>query len=232
MSNMPPNMPPGGAERRRTIPRRSGALSRTAKGRVARATRCLARTAARMEGELCGHVRPARAFDGRSHHSGRVGVIALLVVSGHLDAGTFWSWYGQWWPLLLIGAGLALLGEWALDMRRKTPVRRSGGFIGILIFLAFLGAVSAAHNHFWGPFHGDFGDDSFFNTFGMPEHDSDQPVDNRQIPANASIEIRVPRGDVSITASDQPNLEVRAQEVAYANSDSGGRKSSTPRLRM
>ena len=55
----------------------------------------------------------------------------------------------------------------------------------------------------------------------MPEHDSDQPVDKRQIPANASIEIRDPRGDVSITASDQTNLEVQAQEVAYANSDYG-----------
>jgi DUF4097 and DUF4098 domain-containing protein YvlB len=153
-----------------------------------------------------------------------VGVIALLIMSGHLDSGTFWEWYGRWWPLLLIGAGLALLGEWALDMRRKTPVRRSGGFIGILIFLAFLGAVSAAHNHFWGPNHIDFGDDGFFSNFGMPEHDSDQPVDSRQIPANASIEIRVPRGDVSITASDQPNLEVHAQEVAYANSDSGAKK--------
>jgi DUF4097 and DUF4098 domain-containing protein YvlB len=58
----------------------------------------------------------------------------------------------------------------------------------------------------------------------MPEHDNDQPPDNIQIPANASIEIRVPRGDVSITASDQPNLEVRAQEVAYANSDSSAKK--------
>ncbi len=153
-----------------------------------------------------------------------VGVIALLIMSGRLDSSTFWEWYGRWWPLLLIGAGLALLGEWALDMRRQTPVRRSGSFIGILIFLAILGAISTAHNHFWGPNHFDFGDDGFFSNFGMPEHDSDQPVDNRQIPANASIEIRIPRGDVSITASDQPNLEVRAQEVAYANSDSGARK--------
>ena len=153
-----------------------------------------------------------------------VGVIALLIMSGRLDSSTFWEWYGRWWPLLLIGAGLALLAEWALDMRRQTPVRRSGSFIGILIFLAFLGAISAAHNHFWGPNHFNFGDDGFFSTFGMPEHDSDQPVDNRQIPANASIEIRIPRGDVSITASDQPNLEVHAQEVAYANSDSGAKK--------
>ena len=56
----------------------------------------------------------------------------------------------------------------------------------------------------------------------MPEHDSDQPVDSRQIPANASIEILNPRGDVSITAGDEPNLEVQAHEVAYADSDADG----------
>jgi DUF4097 and DUF4098 domain-containing protein YvlB len=151
-----------------------------------------------------------------------VGVIALLVVTGHIDAGAFWSWYGQWWPLLLIGAGVALLAEWALDMRRKTPVRRSGSFIGILIFLAFIGAIAAGHNHFWGPFAG-FGEDGFLN-FGLPEHDNDQPADNRQIPPNATIEIRNPRGDVSITAADQPNLEVQAHELAYSNSDSEATK--------
>ena len=152
-----------------------------------------------------------------------VGVVALLVVTGHIDSAAFWTWYGHWWPLLLIAAGLALLAEWALDMRRKTPVRRSGGFIGILIVLAIVGAVAAARNHFWVP-SGHFGDNDFFNTFGLPEHDSDQPVDSRQIPANASIEILNPRGDVSITAGDEPNLEVQAHEVAYASSDADAKK--------
>ncbi len=104
-------------------------------------------------------------------------------------------------------------------------MRRSGSFIGILILLGILGALAAAHNHFFmGPFHGDFGDNDFFNTFGLPEHDIDQPVDNRQIPANASIEIRIPRGDVSITASDQAGLQVQAHEVAYAGSDDAAKK--------
>jgi hypothetical protein len=35
-----------------------------------------------------------------------IGVIALLLVTGHIAAGEFWAWYGHWWPLLLIGAGL------------------------------------------------------------------------------------------------------------------------------
>lgn len=153
------------------------------------------------------------------------GVIALLIVTGHMDAGTFFSWYGQWWPLLLIGAGVVLLGEWALDMHRGIPVRRKGSFVGILIFLAFVGMISAAHNRFfWGPFHGDMGDNDFFNAFRPPQHDLDQPVVTQQIPANAFVEIRNPRGDVSITASDQPNLEVQAHEIAYAGSDEAARK--------
>ena len=152
-----------------------------------------------------------------------VGVVALLVITGHLDSGVFWAWYGRWWPLLLIGAGLALLAEWVLDMRRQTPVRRSGSFIGILVALAILGALAAVHNHFWAPFHSGFNGD-FFNTFGLPEHNMDHPVDTRQIPANASIEIIDPRGDVSITAAPEPRLEVQAHEVAYAGSDGDAKR--------
>ncbi len=153
-----------------------------------------------------------------------VGAIALLMMTGHIDSDAFWSWYGRWWPLLLIGAGLGLLGEWALDMRRATPVRRGSGFIGILVVLAIVGAIASAHNHTWGPFGQGFGGDGFFNVFGLPEHDSDQPVDNRPIPANASIEIENPRGDVSITAADEPNLEMQAHEMAYADSDSEAKR--------
>ena len=38
-----------------------------------------------------------------------VGIVALLIVTGHIDAPDFWTWYAHWWPLLLIGAGIALL---------------------------------------------------------------------------------------------------------------------------
>jgi DUF4097 and DUF4098 domain-containing protein YvlB len=158
-----------------------------------------------------------------------VGVIALLLVTGHINSDSFWGWYGQWWPLLLIGGGLALLGEWALDMRRKTPVRRGGSFIGILILLAVIGAWAGVHNRMWGPWgSGNFGqwggDSDFFNTFGLPEHDFDQQAVDQQIPANATIEIENPRGDVSVTAADQPNIHVEAHEAAYADSDSGAKR--------
>ena len=148
------------------------------------------------------------------------GVVGLLIYTDRISAGEFWTWYGHWWPLLLIGAGLALLGEWALDLRRKTPVRRGGSFVGILILLAIVGLVAAWGNNFWDPMRAEWGrHDDFFNMFGRPQHDMDQQVLNSQIPANAAIEIQNPRGDVSVTAGDTPTMQVEAHAVAYANSD-------------
>ncbi len=155
-----------------------------------------------------------------------VGTIALLIMTGHISGSAFWSWYGHWWPLLLILAGLGLLAEWALDMRRKTPVRRGGSFVGIIILLAFLGFAAAGWNHA-GPWfnqwnHGD--QEDFFNMFGQPEHDSDQQVLNAQVGAGATVDIQNPRGDVSVTAGDTQNVEVQTHEVAFANSDDDARK--------
>jgi DUF4097 and DUF4098 domain-containing protein YvlB len=155
-----------------------------------------------------------------------IGIVGVLLYSGHIAPVEFWSWYGHWWPLLLIAAGLAMLGEWALDLRRTTPVRRGGGFVGILVLLAILGFAASGWNGFWGPMRAQWGDhdDNFFNFFGLPEHDVDQQVLNVQIPANAAIEIQNPRGDVSVTAGDGTNIEVQGHEVAFANSDDAARK--------
>ena len=153
------------------------------------------------------------------------GVVALLVVTGRIAADQFWPWYGRWWPLLLIVAGLALLGEWALDLRRETPVRRGGSFVGILILLAFLGFGASGWEHMrpWFSHMGDQNEygmnDNFFNAFGLPQHDMDQQALSSQIPANATVEIQNPRGDVSVTSGDGPNIEVSAHAVAFAGSD-------------
>ncbi len=92
--------------------------------------------------------------------------------------------------------------------------------------LAIIGVGAAGCHNFWGPFRAEFGDhgDDFFNSFGLPEHDSDQQVMNSQIPANATIEIQNPRGDVSVTAGDGNNILVQAHEVAYASSDAEAKK--------
>jgi DUF4097 and DUF4098 domain-containing protein YvlB len=155
-----------------------------------------------------------------------IGVVALLVVTNRIAVGDFWSWYGRWWPLLLIGAGLALLGEWALDLRRKTPVRRGGSFVGLLILLAIMGFAAAGWNHMnpWFSQWNNNNNGDFFNAFGLPEHDYDQQILNQQIAANASIDIENPRGDVSVTADDSSTVQVQAHEVAYARSDEDAKK--------
>lgn len=150
-----------------------------------------------------------------------IGIIALLIYAGRIDSGTFWDWYGKWWPLLLILAGVAMLGEWALDLRRTTPVRRGGNFVGLLIFLAVIGVFTAWGHHNWDWMRNGFGgDDDFWNSLGRPQHDLDQQVLNTQIPANGVVSIDNPRGDVSITAGDAPNVQVQAHEIAFADSDS------------
>jgi len=155
-----------------------------------------------------------------------IGIVGLLIYSGRIAAVTFWAWYGHWWPLLLIAAGLALLGEWALDMRRSTPVRRSGGFVGGLILLAILGLAAAGWDNFWGPMRANWGNnsDDFFNFFGLPQHDQDQQVLHSAVPANAVVQIENPRGDVSVTAADASEVAVQAHMVAYANSDGDASK--------
>ncbi|MGB6974657.1 MAG: DUF4097 family beta strand repeat-containing protein [Terracidiphilus sp.] len=155
-----------------------------------------------------------------------IGVVGLLLYSGTISEGNFWTWYGQWWPLLLIAAGLALLAEWALDMRRETPVRRSGGFVGALILLAILGFAAAGWTHFNGRWQNNWGDNNegFFNFFGMPEHDFDQQVIQTAVPANAVVQIQNARGDVSVAVGDGPNLTVQAHEMAYAESDDKAKK--------
>ena len=154
-----------------------------------------------------------------------IGVIALLMYSGKIDAAQFWEWYGRWWPLALILAGLAMLGEWAIDLRAKTPVRRGGNYVGLLILLAVVGICASWSRANWNWMHAGFGDnEDFFNSWGRPQHDRDQEVLNTQVPQGAVITVDNPRGDVSVTAGDGSTVQINAHEIAYANSESEAQK--------
>jgi DUF4097 and DUF4098 domain-containing protein YvlB len=126
-----------------------------------------------------------------------IGVVWLLIHSGKISGSAFWAWYGRWWPLMLIAAGLAVLGF----------------------------AASGWTRGYWGNWRGDWGDhDDFFNVFGLPQHDLDQQPQSVQIPENATVQIENPRGDVSITSGDSANIEVQAHQVAFAGSDEEAKK--------
>jgi len=218
MSTVPPNVPPGGGAPPPYDPRTQWRIYREQQRAAWRAQRDAWR--AQRHAWKAGYPRVPSVV-GPLILIG-IGVVALLVVTGRISFDAVSSWYAQWWPLLLIGAGLALLAEWMLDYSRKTPVRRSGNFVGILIFLAFLGICAAGYNGSrgsWNWMRSQFGDNDFFNHFGLPEHDLDQQVLNTAVPANATVDIEDPRGDISIAAGDGPNVQVEAHEMAFANSD-------------
>ena len=156
-----------------------------------------------------------------------IGIIALLLMSGRINADQFWEWYGHWWPLMLIGIGLVALAEWAIDLRRDNPpYRRFGGYGGIIVLLVFLGICSAGWHHFWGPLRAQFGDndDNFFSALGEPQHDMDQAVLDAKVPANAQIQVQDPRGDINISATDGDNVSVHAHQIAFASTDQGAKK--------
>src|ERR1700679_2284591 len=61
-----------------------------------------------------------------------IGIVFLLIQTGRIDHTRFWGWYGQWWPLLLVGAGVVVLAEWAMDQHllrdpKRPQYRRSLG---------------------------------------------------------------------------------------------------------
>jgi DUF4097 and DUF4098 domain-containing protein YvlB len=143
-----------------------------------------------------------------------IGVIALLLETGRLSAGGFWEWYGRWWPALLIVVGFVSLAEYFWD--RKNPYagyRSVGGVVFLIILLAMVGW--SAHGHWWGTF-GKFDDnDDFFSMMGE-EHDNDVQMD-QAIPDGGSVTIQNARGDVTVTASEDGQMHLRAHQVIHGD---------------
>ncbi len=154
-----------------------------------------------------------------------VGVVAILITSGYLHAVNFFAWYADWWPVVLIGAGVALLIEWAVDLRAQKMHIRKGGFIGLVILLAILGIFASVAKHVAGPIHDEIVNDQdfsdFFNNFGFDqnEHDRDFDVTATALPSNAVIEVQNPHGDVNISAGGVNNFTVKAHAVVVGGDD-------------
>jgi DUF4097 and DUF4098 domain-containing protein YvlB len=160
-----------------------------------------------------------------------VGIVFLLIQTGRLDHSQFWGWYGHWWPLLLVVAGVVVLGEWALDQHLmnepgRPPYRRSvGGLIFLMLLLLIGSGVIASNVHefpsgyskIFPGYH--FDQDSFDELFG-DKHESDQTLDLAYT-AGDSISIVNPRGDVNVSGtSDDNRIHITVHKQVYARSDS------------
>lgn len=150
-----------------------------------------------------------------------IGIIALLMTTGRLDAAQFWGWYAHWWPVLLIGLGVLLLAEYFMDWNSPWAGRRSiGGLVWLVLFLIALGWISR-NGRLVGPFGWEFDDNgnNFWSWMG-PEHDSEIQIDQALPGPRTDLTVSNPRGDVTLSASSDGQLHVHAHEVVHTGSDS------------
>ena len=156
-----------------------------------------------------------------------VGLIFLLVRIGKLQFADVGLWYGHWWPLLLLGAGIVLLAEWAFDRSRPTDhpytyrSRVGGGVIFLLILLCIPGIIlSATHGDrsWWA--HGLSLNEDNVDEFLGDRHESDQALD-QAFPAGSSLTVNNPHGDVVVTGSSEDNqIHVTVHKQVFTRSDS------------
>jgi len=158
-----------------------------------------------------------------------VGIVFLLVQTGHLQGYRLWEWYGRFWPFLLVGAGVVMLLEWAYDQHVQSdptqpPYRRrvGGGVLAILILLAFTGVVlsGAREGGHTRLFNGLSINQDNWDEFMGDKHESDQTL-AQPFPTGATLVVNNPRGDVTISGtSDDNQIHVSIHKQVYTRSDS------------
>lgn len=170
-----------------------------------------------------------------------LGVVALLLETGRVRWDTALNWYGQWWPLLLIAAGILLAVEWSVDRARHQqeiaagaavygPRRVGGGVIWLLVLLALAGsAVHASRsvllaNH---PHGLDFLNFDMLHAVGQA-YEADETFEQAVV-EGGSLNIDNPQGDVLVsgTSTDgQIHVSIHKRVYAYDQGDATGREGS------
>jgi len=148
-----------------------------------------------------------------------VGILLLLHNYGHLELSSFFT---RWWPLLIIFWGLIKLYE-------RTVGRRFGGSGGAITggevllvvgMLALMGIVVAV----------DVGKEKLGGIIEVPgenfEYDLDVPP--KTIPPNSQVLVHNIRGDITVRASDQSQIQVSAKKNVRAWNDSEAERIAKP----
>ncbi len=155
-----------------------------------------------------------------------IGIVFLLVQTGHISSHDLWFWYGRWWPALLVGAGIIMLLEWAFDQimySGETPLRRrslGGGVFTLLLLFGLTGIfIRGVHE---GRFFGKTMnlDQDNLDQFMGDKHESDQTL-SQDFPVGTTLWVDNPRGDISVTGtSDDNQIHVTVHKEVYTRSDS------------
>jgi DUF4097 and DUF4098 domain-containing protein YvlB len=159
-----------------------------------------------------------------------VGILFLLVQTGRLQAHALWDWYARFWPILLVGAGVIMLLEWAYDQYMQSDDtqpryrrRLGGGVFSLLLILGITGIVFSSvrdgngHSYL---LNGLNLNQNNLDEFLGDKHESDQTL-SQTFPASAGFTVDNPRGDISISGtSDDNQIHVAVHKEVYTRSDS------------
>ncbi|MCU1321838.1 MAG: hypothetical protein JWM43_1487 [Acidobacteriaceae bacterium] len=174
-----------------------------------------------------------------------LGVLFLLVQLGRISFYRVGVYFGRFWPLLLVAIGVVLVIEWAIDRNSNKDNAAYGRPMigGGVVFLIVLIAIAGIGFHGFNEGQRDF----FAHGFGMgitPEnmdqffgdkHESDQSLD-QAFPANATLNVTNPRGDVSVSGTSTDNqIHIMVHKQVYTRSDSDAENRAnelTPRLNV
>jgi DUF4097 and DUF4098 domain-containing protein YvlB len=159
-----------------------------------------------------------------------IGILFLLVQTGRIEAHRLWDWYGRFWPLLLIGAGVVMLLEWAYDQymhsddtQPRYRRRLGGGVFTLLLILGITGIVFSSVRN--GNGHSNMLNGLNLNQDNIDEflgdkHESDQTL-SQSFPAGSGFTVDNPRGDITVSGtSDDNQIHVSVHKEVYTRSDS------------
>jgi len=151
-----------------------------------------------------------------------VGVVALLMTLHRIDAAGFWQWYGHWWPLIFIGAGVVLALESMAFSSSNRHIRLGGSVVFFALILACIGVAAAHNNVNWTAVSDQLqiGDNvDLAEMFGKKHQASEDIV--HPLPANATLVIQDPRGDITISTGSDDQMHLKLDKTVYGNSESG-----------
>lgn len=137
-----------------------------------------------------------------------LGVLVLLAQAGRISWSHMMDWYGRWWPMVMIAAGLVLLLEWAIDHARVdangNPVgtRALGGGVVFLFLVMAAAGVCLRYSdigEMWREHWIGLGWSGLAEAVG-DAHEADSETQH-SIAANGTLILRNPHGDVSVTGT-------------------------------
>src|SRR5487761_1204429 len=149
-----------------------------------------------------------------------IGIVALLMTTHHINSAYFWQWYGLWWPLVLIGAGIILALE-SLLFSSYARVRLGGGVVFLGLILAVAG-VAAAHRHVnWSAVGDqlDLGNNVDLAQMFGEKHQATEDVAH-DLPPNATLIVQNPRGDVTFESGGDAQMHMKLDKTVNTNSTS------------